>query len=416
MLCKTCGAQIPDDALECEFCGAKTGNDVMTDETTVIDSAEVERQYAEDVAEGAAMAGGAEIFDENEKKRQEQMQKMMEDKKIQLSEIERRRNEKRQRQKRNKIMLITLICALAVAAAGIGVYYVAQNLNTTTTIETTPMPTVSATMAAVPSASPSVSPMPTAGATYAPYTEASGTNTNTSGTSNTQSWTSTGNSASSASTSNSSNKTSSGSSSSASTSGSSSSSASTSGSSSASTSNATNVANAVNSGISQDKINAQIAVGGEVIHNTGTGKYLMTFVTGGKKYYAHVSEGSTTEQIKNKTYTVTANPTGETYNGNTVYEITTLTNYEGDYVLPTSGTKLLTNADIKGMSKYDLALARNEIYARHGRKFQTAEYSKYFNGKSWYKLNPNYDYSDDNANLNEIETKNVNFLLEAERK
>lgn len=404
MLCKTCGAQIPDDALECEFCGAQTDNDVMTEETTVIDSVEVEKQYNEALsAEDDAETVAEEIFDENEKKRQEQKQKMLEDKKIQLSEIERRRNEKRQKQKRNKIMLITLVCALAVAAAGIGVYYVAQNLTETTEIAATPMPTVSATATVMPSESPSASPMPTADATVAPYTETNGTNTAASSeNSNTQSWKSTGNTGSSTSSSSSNNTSSSGSSS-------------ASASSTASASNATLVANAVNSGISQDKISAQLAVGVEVIHNTGTGKYLMTFVTGGKKYYAHVSEGSTTEQINNKTYTVTAEPTDETYNGNTVYEITVLTNYEGDYILPASGTKLLTNDDIKGMSKYDIALARNEIYARHGRKFQTAEYSKYFNGKSWYKLNPNYNYSDDNANLNDIETQNVNFLLKAER-
>ena len=71
--------------------------------------------------------------------------------------------------------------------------------------------------------------------------------------------------------------------------------------------------------------------------------------------------------------------------------------------------------DIKGMSKHDLALARNEIYARHGRKFQTEEYSKYFSGKSWYSINPNYNYSDDDSNLNSIEVKNVQFILNAER-
>ena len=76
---------------------------------------------------------------------------------------------------------------------------------------------------------------------------------------------------------------------------------------------------------------------------------------------------------------------------------------------------LLTNDDIKGMSKHDLALARNEIYARHGRKFQTEEYSKYFSGKSWYSINPNYNYSDDDSNLNSIEVKNVQFILNAER-
>ena len=94
---------------------------------------------------------------------------------------------------------------------------------------------------------------------------------------------------------------------------------------------------------------------------------------------------------------------------------TSITNYAGDYILANSGTKLLTNDDIKGMSKHDLALARNEIYARHGRKFQTEEYSKYFSGKSWYSINPNYNYSDDDSNLNSIEVKNVQFILNAER-
>ena len=141
----------------------------------------------------------------------------------------------------------------------------------------------------------------------------------------------------------------------------------------------------------------------------------MTFVTNNVKYYATVSAGSTTEQINGKPYTITAVPTSETDNGNTVYEITSITNYAGDYILANSGTKLLTNDDIKGMSKHDLALARNEIYARHGRKFQTEEYSKYFSSKSWYSINPNYNYSDDDSNLNSIEVKNVQFILNAER-
>ena len=43
------------------------------------------------------------------------------------------------------------------------------------------------------------------------------------------------------------------------------------------------------------------------------------------------------------------------------------------------------------------------------------EYSKYFSGKSWYSINPNYNYSDDDSNLNSIEVKNVQFILNAER-
>ena len=35
-------------------------------------------------------------------------------------------------------------------------------------------------------------------------------------------------------------------------------------------------------------------------------------------------------------------------------------------------------------------IARNEIYARHGRKFNDSELQAYFNSKSWYKgtVNP----------------------------
>ena len=356
------------------------------------------------------------------------MKKMMEDKKQQLSEIERRRNEKRQKQKRNKILLIGLICALAVAAAGIGVYYVAQNVGTPAVVDETPMPTLSATAAVIPSASPAASTSPELSMTTSPREAAASSSSNT----NNQSWTATGNGGSSSggtSTASSGSSTSSGggkTSGTSSTSGGSSSSGSTSSGSGSSSNNAASSGNTAsngsssatksNSGTSSNKISSQLATGGEVIYNTGTGRYLMTFVVGNTRYYANVSEGSTTEQVHNKHYTVTAEPTSETYNGNTVYEITTLTKYDGDYLLANSGTKLLTDSDIKGMSKYDLALARNEIYARHGRKFQTAEYHNYFSSKSWYSINPNYNYSDDNSNLNEIEAKNVQFLLNAERK
>ena len=52
-----------------------------------------------------------------------------------------------------------------------------------------------------------------------------------------------------------------------------------------------------------------------------------------------------------------------------------------DYILPESSTRYLTRQDLAGLTKEQLRLARNEIYARHGRKFQTQDY---FNSKSWY--------------------------------
>jgi hypothetical protein len=141
----------------------------------------------------------------------------------------------------------------------------------------------------------------------------------------------------------------------------------------------------------------------------------MTFTVGNTLYYANVSAGSTTEQIKDKDITITAYPTSASYNGNTVYEITGMTYYDSnDYIIPQSGTKILTKDDIKDLTKDQLALARNEIYARHGRTFQMAEFKDYFTKKSWYSENPNYDYDNESSNLNEIEAKNVVFLLSAE--
>lgn len=418
MLCKVCGAQIPDDSTKCEFCGATMENGEITedtiDETKVIDTEEIKEIEEQE----AVKDDKDEIFDDNERRRREQMQRMMENKKKQLSEIERRRNEKRVKQKRNRIALIALICALAVAAAGYGTYYLLQNINTENNIAETPAP--SATVALV-TPTPSVEPTPT----QSPALNMTPAPNNNSGATaqNGQSWSATGNSTSGGSSASGNSSGSSGSSSSgANSSGGGTSSASNpSGGSSSSTGSSGSissvVANAKASGISNANIASQLSVGGEVIYNTGTGRYLMTFVTGNVRYYANVSAGSTTEQIQYKPYTITAAPTSETYNGNTVYEISSMTNYAGnDYVLENSGTRLLTDSDIRGMSRHDLALARNEIYARHGRKFQTAEYRNFFTSKSWYKVNPNYNYSDDNSNLNSIEIKNVQFLLNAERR
>lgn len=56
----------------------------------------------------------------------------------------------------------------------------------------------------------------------------------------------------------------------------------------------------------------------------------------------------------------------------------------GDYILPNSSTMYLSRSDLYGLSDEQLRLARNEIYARHGRKFKTKEIQDYFNSKSWY--------------------------------
>ncbi|MDO5396409.1 MAG: YARHG domain-containing protein, partial [bacterium] len=184
--------------------------------------------------------------------------------------------------------------------------------------------------------------------------------------------------------------------------------------SSGSGSSSSSSANASDTGVLRTNINSVLAIGGEVVYDSGSGRYIMTFTSGNKRYYAYVSAGSTTAQINGKYMTITAAPTDATYKGSTVFDIKTLTTYEGDYIIKESGTRLLTESDISGFSKDQLALARNEIFARHGRPFSTHKYREYFEQKSWYSINPNYNLDDDKSNLNEIESANVEFLLKHE--
>ena len=420
MECKNCGAQIPDDSLVCEECGASVLDEMsdFNDETQIINQDELR----EAAAKSAVAEEGGEIFDENEQKRREQMQKMMDDKKKQLSEIEKRRNEKRKKQRRQKALIVGLICAGVVGGAGIGAYYIAQGLNGNTTAPS-PSPAVTVntvTAAPVTEPTPDVTPAVTPEApvtqqtsdTSSASSSSSGSGSAASSGSGNQSWTATSGGASSSGGSESSQRTASNTGSQK-TSSASTSSGSSGGSSSGGGSSSLNV---TDSGLVSEPITARQVIGGEVILNEGTDRYLMTFIMDGKRYYANVSAGSTTEQIKNKTFSIDADATLESYGGNTVYEISRMKNTSEDYLFENSNTKLLTESDIQGMSKYDLALARNEIYARHGRKFKTPEYSAYFSSKSWYKINPNYNYDDDNSNLNEIEKKNVLFILNAENK
>jgi hypothetical protein len=67
------------------------------------------------------------------------------------------------------------------------------------------------------------------------------------------------------------------------------------------------------------------------------------------------------------------------------------------------------------LERHYLRFLRNEIFARHGRKFNTMAVYMLFGddyGVSWYKYDPNY--SDDL--LNETEKRNAQFILDYEKK
>lgn len=75
-------------------------------------------------------------------------------------------------------------------------------------------------------------------------------------------------------------------------------------------------------------------------------------------------------------------------------------------------TRNLTESDLKGLSDWELKCLRNEIYARHGRKFKDEGLQGYYNSFSWYKVNPKYS---DNM-LNAFEKRNAQFILQYEKK
>ena len=85
----------------------------------------------------------------------------------------------------------------------------------------------------------------------------------------------------------------------------------------------------------------------------------------------------------------------------------------GDYILPTSDSVKLTKSDIENLSLKELNYAKNEIYARHGRKFDSPELRAYFESKSWY--NGTIDATDFSDNmLSDIEKANAALIKEME--
>lgn len=86
---------------------------------------------------------------------------------------------------------------------------------------------------------------------------------------------------------------------------------------------------------------------------------------------------------------------------------------ETGYIFPDSDSRLLTEQDIQGLSAWELKVARNEIYARHGRRFNSQELQNYFDSRDWYQgtVAPG-DFTDEM--LSEIELANVRFLKAAE--
>ena len=83
------------------------------------------------------------------------------------------------------------------------------------------------------------------------------------------------------------------------------------------------------------------------------------------------------------------------------------------YILPTSNSQYLTMEDLAGLTKEQCRLARNELYARHGRRFDDTELQGYFDSCDWYAgtiLPADFD----DSVLNEYEIANRDLIVQYE--
>lgn len=85
-----------------------------------------------------------------------------------------------------------------------------------------------------------------------------------------------------------------------------------------------------------------------------------------------------------------------------------------DYILPDSSSRYIDKSELVGLSQWELRIAINEIYARHGRKFGDSALQSYFDSKDWYTgYIEASDFSD--AVFNTYEEQNIKTLAAYER-
>jgi hypothetical protein len=107
------------------------------------------------------------------------------------------------------------------------------------------------------------------------------------------------------------------------------------------------------------------------------------------------NDGSTTEQVDRPvTEDSPASPHSETA--------------ESTQILPHSDEREIERSELEGMDNWELTLARNEIFARHGRPFENPDIREHFQGMPWYSPDPDYD----KAWLSQLEQDNAEKILE----
>ena len=101
------------------------------------------------------------------------------------------------------------------------------------------------------------------------------------------------------------------------------------------------------------------------------------------------------------------------------FESTYATDYHSiknnnEYILPGSDSRYYTMDELMGLTAEECRLARNELFARHGRRFQDETLQAYFDSLSWY--NGTIDPEDfDESIFNDYEVANRDLIVQYEK-
>lgn len=85
-----------------------------------------------------------------------------------------------------------------------------------------------------------------------------------------------------------------------------------------------------------------------------------------------------------------------------------------EYILAGSDSRYILKSELQGFTAEQCRLARNEIYARHGRKFNDENIQDYFNSKDWYTPAIAPDEFEESL-LNPYEIANRDLIVEYEK-
>ena len=85
-----------------------------------------------------------------------------------------------------------------------------------------------------------------------------------------------------------------------------------------------------------------------------------------------------------------------------------------EYIFPDSDTRYLSEDEVRQLDAGKLAIARNEIFARHGYIFKDENYKEYFESTSWYEGIIEADQFHSDSIFNDFEKKNVELIKQIE--